>query len=127
MPGSFNNFARKVRNVDLPLPVRASALRSCISRYNWSVCGASYSRSLKHLSELVGADLQKSAQEHHLLAVLNRLEVARNRILALKFAYERKRIRQKMRGERVPNIPEWLALQEGFGAVRRSENVAPPA
>ena len=123
--GSFNNDARKVRNPRLPLPKRAVALRSCLSKCSWAVCGGPYSRVLKHFGTLVGADLQKSAQEHHLLAALDKLEITRNRILSLRFAYERKRIRQKMCGNRVPNTAEWTALQEAFESVRHSENVIP--
>lgn len=125
MSGSFNNHARRVRNANLPLPIRAVALRSCISKCSWVVCGAPYSRSLKHLGIMVGADLQKSANEKQLLAVLNKIEITRNQILALESGFERRRIRQKMRGRRTPKLAEIVALQEATEAIRRKENMIP--
>ncbi|MBC8140024.1 MAG: hypothetical protein H7Y38_01135 [Armatimonadetes bacterium] len=126
MPGSFNNYARKVRDAQLPLSVRAGALRSSLLKYCGVAGEPSYVKLLVHLSRLIGADLQSNAQEKHLLAVLYKIEVARNHILRLQDNYARKRIRQKMRGKRSPTLADILATQEAIERVKREANLIPP-
>jgi hypothetical protein len=87
---------------------------------------ASYTATLKHLSLWVGADIQRSAQVEHLLAVLNKLEIARNKILFLRFAFERKRLRQKLRGRRTPATSDVHRLHQAVADVMRSDGLIPP-
>ena len=78
-----------------------------------------------HLGDLVRGDLFHSAEEFQLLAALQQIELARNQILELKRAFERKRIRHKLRGRRTPSKAELQALSEAITAVRRATGILP--
>jgi hypothetical protein len=122
---SFNSYARKVRNVNLPLDIRASALLSCMLTGGLDEGHYSFQAMVGHLGRLVGADLFHSAEESHLLAALHRMEVFRNLALDIRRAFERKRIRQKCRGRRFPCKAEQLALSEAITAIRKASDLLP--
>jgi hypothetical protein len=125
MSGSFNNYARKVRNVQLSMGIRSSALHSCVQQFCGSISECPYIVTLARLRQLVESDLRHSAEEAHLLAALQRIELARNQILELMRAFERKRIRQKYRGRRFPSKAEQLALSEAITAIRKASDLLP--
>ena len=122
---SFNSYARKVRNVNLPMDIRASALLSCMLFGGLGEPHYSFQAMVGHLGRVVGADLFHSAEENHLLAALHRMEVFRNQALDIRRAFERRRIRQKCRGMRFPSKAEQLALSEAITAIRKAADMLP--
>ncbi len=125
MSGSFNNHARKVRNSKLPMGRRAFNLRSAILQYCYFAGEPSHSGMVEHLSNLVGGDLARSATESQLLDALNRLELARNRILEIRRAYDIKRIRAKLNGRRVPSNIEGENLAKAIEAAKQNAGMLP--
>lgn len=125
MCGSFNNYAHKVRNSALPLSVRATALRSCVLQYCYTVHEPSYTAMIAHLEALTGAGICHDASAEQLLEALGRLERNRNQILEVERAYARKRIRQKLRGRRTPSKAQTQALQDAFDTLRRNAKMLP--
>ena len=124
--GSFNYYARKVRNSNLPLSVRASALNSCVREFSAILPGRPYLFTLKRLSQFAGIDqIRQTVEVEHLLSSLQRIESVRNQILELNRAFERKRIRQKCRGRRVPSKAERMVLSEAITAVRGAADMLP--
>lgn len=125
MCGSFNNYARRVRTVDLPIAARAGALRSCIRVFCENVPQRPYISVVRQMGRLVGTDLAHSAEERHLLDALSRLERVRQQILELRRAFERRRIRQKLRGRRVPDQAEERVFQEAILRLCRAAEILP--
>ena len=125
MCGSFNNYAQKARNANLPLRSRASAFRSCVRLYCCYVGEPSFTAMVAHLGAMVGADLYHAAEESHLLDALRRMESVRNQVMEIQRMYERKRIRQKFRGRYAPSKADAQALAEAFEAIRRSAGMLP--
>lgn len=106
---SFNHFARKVMNPDLPIGVRYSALHSCILRLVW-MTGESFAGSRDRLNSQFGFR-RRNPTESQLLATLAAVERERNLILQQLRAYERRRIREKMLGRRTIPKDEQKALR----------------
>jgi hypothetical protein len=108
---SFNYYARKVRNPRLPLKVRCSSLASCLLRLAWLTQRpylATRSRFAAHLP----ADGAIRLNEERLLAAMAMVEVDRNRFLERLRSFERKRIREKLRGRRSPRPTDVAVLYE---------------
>jgi hypothetical protein len=118
---SFNNYARKVRNSNLPMPNRRSALFSCVGRLSWLV-----KQRYGTLCTCLQLNTQKPMTEAQLLDKLTAIEVFRNRFLNKLQDFERKRIREKMRGRRQPRKKEVQALYEIKGLDKQdAENPVP--
>jgi hypothetical protein len=92
---SFNYHARKVRNSGIPIYHRRSALSSCIQNLQWLV-KQRYCRLYSYFE----LNFHKSTDESQLLDRLTAIEVFRNRFLKKQQNFERKRIREKMKGRR---------------------------
>ena len=109
MPGSFNNYARKVRNVEKPFSVRYSALASCILRLGWLTGRTFQQVRLRYAPQFVTGN-SPGINEVQLLAALAAIERDRNIYLEALRRFERLRIRQKQRGQRHPRKADKEAL-----------------
>jgi len=107
---SFNGSARHVRNPALPLPLRAMALRSCVMRL-CRLTGERYTHALARYADTLGIDLT-NVTEQELLTALARIESERNQILEQVRAFERKRVREKLRGKRRLGKADVVAFRE---------------
>jgi len=107
---SFNWYARKVLNPVLRLSVRGSALRSCILRL-CRLTGERYTHALTRYSDTRGIDFS-SATEQELVTALARIQSERNQFLEQVRAFERKRVREKLRGKRRPSKADVVAFHE---------------
>lgn len=108
---SFNYYARKVRNPRLPLNVRCSALASCILRLG-RLTNQSYLATRSRFADRLQVDSTNRLGEEQLLDALAAIEVERNRFLEQLRTFERKRLREKMRGKRFPRPTEVAALYQ---------------
>jgi len=107
---SFNTYAKRVLNAQLPMPARRSALRSCIQQLT-RVNHESY----KEITARYEARFHctgKHATDDQLLSALSALTTERNLVLEKLQAFERKRIRQKMSGKRTLSKGEQNELNE---------------
>lgn len=98
---SFNNFAQNVRDTRLSFATRRIRLNCCIGSFCW-LTKQSYRKVHEYYSEKYGFDNPVEQNPAHLLAALDELIAVRNRFLEKLHAFERKRIREKMRGKRRP-------------------------
>jgi hypothetical protein len=103
---SFNYHARKVRNPSLPFNIRCSSLGSCILRLGW----LTKRKYLATRSRFV--DDSTRLDEERLLAAMAAIEIERNRFLEQIRSFERKRIREKLRGRRSPRPADVAALYQ---------------
>src|SRR5689334_16442244 len=110
---SFNHYARKVMNPNLPIGVRYSALHSCILRLVWK-SGEPFSQTSDRLHSRFGFR-RKNPTDYQLLSTLVAIERERNLILQDLQVYERRRIREKMRGRRHISKDEQKALHSLYG------------
>jgi hypothetical protein len=113
MSRSFNCNARKVRNPRLPIGYRKSALVSC-SAAVWP-----HVSFLKRVAWIeirfgftFGVESETSPTEQQMLDAVSNLEVERNLWMERLRRYERKRIREKMRGKRKPPRADIHALYD---------------
>ena len=110
---SFNNFARKVRRRDLPLSHRRSALASSILRLCW-LTGQPFGETKQRYNQgfhvNLGLGPLKIPTEEALLKAIAAVEVERNQFLEQLRAFERRRIRDKMRGKRQPSKSDRLSF-----------------
>lgn len=114
---SFGYHARRVRDPDRPPWRRLSSLRACVSSY-CRLTGAGYRRMLAYL------DLEHSEQiprdppsDEFLRRTLDQVERERARYLERLRAFERRRIRAKLRGNRQLSTAERTLLREMRGAA----------
>lgn len=109
---SFLSSARKVRDPDLPLWKRYSALRGCVVSFSF-LTKQSYNGTLERLgltwSVLRPAD---PPTDEFLRRTLDRLERERTLYLAGLRSFELRRVRAKMRGRRQLSRAERAALAE---------------
>ncbi|HST61698.1 MAG TPA: hypothetical protein VLK84_23565 [Longimicrobium sp.] len=117
---SFLSSARKVRDPDLPLWKRYSALRGCVASFSF-LTQRSYNGTLERLgltwSIVRPADPPTDA---FLRRTLDLLERERSRYLAGLRGFELRRVRAKMRGRRQLSRAERAALaslREGVDAA----------
>ena len=103
---SFNHYARKVHDPTRPLGQRRSALGSCLLRLGW-LTGQKYSAMCRHFQINFSAEVMT---DQILRQKILEIELARNQFLHQLQAYERKRIREKMRGQRHPRQRDIKAL-----------------
>jgi hypothetical protein len=104
---SFNYHARKVRNSGIPLLHRRSTLSSCIQNLQWLV-----NQRYRTLCNDFELNFQKPMSETQLLNSLTAIEVFRNRFLKRLQDFDRKRLREKMRGRRQARKKDVLALYD---------------
>jgi hypothetical protein len=110
---SFNHYARKVLNPNLPMGVRYSALHSCLLRLVWKT-GEPFAQARNRLDAEFGFR-RRDPTEYQLLGTLAAIQRERNLILEDLRAYERGRIREKMRGRRYIREEEQRALHTLYG------------
>jgi hypothetical protein len=120
---SFNTYARKVRNMNLPFQARRSAFRSCIQRYHWLIKQGflvTYSR----YNEYYKFDADTPDVNERLSAAMDALEKERNAFLEKLRLFERRRSKEKMRGRRSPSklAVEDLYKCDGFTAGDDTSN-----
>ncbi len=110
---SFNNYARQARNPNAPLPMRFSALRSCIIRLIGpdGPANGGYHAASARFDARFGFNGANPPTERQILSALDAMEVSRNRYLEKLRAFERKRIREKARGKRRPSRADIAALR----------------
>ena len=101
LSGSFNNYARKVRDPQQPLARRYCALISCV-RLLAELTGRKFGQTRSGYAARFGFGGLYPATQAQMLGALTAMERDRNLYLAALRAFERKRIRQKMRGQRHP-------------------------
>ena len=111
---SFNNSARRVRNPELSLKERDSALRSCLALMV-GIVGERHSG----LRAAYMPWIPEAPTNQQLMNAMSSLEIARNRHLEKLRAFERKRIREKMRGRRQPR-------RKDLDELRRIETPSAP-
>ena len=95
---SFNSSARQARNAALPLPVRATALRSCVMRL-CRLTEERYTHALARYGDALGIDLY-SMTEQELVSALARITNERNQILEKMHAFRHRRVLKKRQGKR---------------------------
>src|SRR3712207_2826671 len=110
---SFNYYARKVMNRNLPTGVRYSALHSCILRLVWKT-GEPFSQVRNRLDAQFGFRT-RNPTDHQLLATLAAIERERNLVLQQLRDYERRRVREKAHGKRTIPEREQKALRRLYG------------
>ena len=108
---SFNYYARRARNRRLDLRRRRCALNSCLLRLAW-LTRERYSITRAHFAERFSLDTPPQFSEDQLLDALAAVEVERNRVLERLRAFDRKRLRAKLRGQRQMSAAESAALRE---------------
>lgn len=126
--GKFNAHARRVRNIRLPIPVRASAFQSCLLRYchltrqkfqaTRDRFAAAYWITKTPPPTVVGLRVrhgrrefeQPDAQSWFLLQAIDALQRERHEFLNRLRRFERRRIREKFRGRRQASRAELDAL-----------------
>jgi hypothetical protein len=99
---NFHTHARIVRRSDLPFYCRRSAFRSCIQLYRWLIrqkFQATYLRYSKHF----GFDEDTIDCNERLNKAMNALETERNLFLDNLRLFDKKRIREKIEGRRLPS------------------------
>jgi hypothetical protein len=115
---SFNNFARKVRDPLLPLSHRKSALGSCILRLGW-LTGRKYQQVRACYASQYSLDQPAEPTEAQLVAAMAAIERDRNAYLEQLRAFDIKRIRQKMRGQRHPRKADMEHLEAFVEAMEK--------
>lgn len=105
---SFNYYARKVRDPRLDMQIRRSALGSCILRLGWLTRQSFLATRRRYAAQFNPRAIPP--REEDLLDALAALEKARNRFLERLRAFERRRIREKLRGRRRPRSSDIDAL-----------------
>ncbi|PSB54407.1 hypothetical protein C7B77_18230 [Chamaesiphon polymorphus CCALA 037] len=106
---SFNVLARKVRNVDLPLGLRKSALGSCIWSYS-RLIHQKYETICERFSDRFGFSSIDRLTEAQLDLVMNALELERKKFLVKLQIFDRQRVNDKLRGRRLPSTAQIEAL-----------------
>ena len=94
---SFNHYARKVHNPNLPINRRRSALASCVSNLSW-LTGWGYHKLCTHFK----IDFHSEMTDRELFEIITSVEVVRNLFLERLHNFERTRIREKIKGRRQP-------------------------
>lgn len=115
---SFNYYARKVRDPLQPLSHRKSALSSCILRLGW-LTGKRYLQVRACYASRYSLDQPDKLTEAQLVAALAAMERDRNSYLEHLRAFEKKRIREKMRGQRHPRKADTERLKASVEGVNR--------
>ena len=107
---SFNTYAKRVLNSQLPLPVRRSALKSCIQRFT-RLSKESYG-GVSARYEARFHCTGKHSTEDQLLAALSALVIERNLALENLREFEQERVGEKMRGRRTLSNARRKQLKE---------------
>src|SRR5262245_6903736 len=94
---SFNHFARKVYNPNLPTGIRRSALASCIGSLGWLT-----KQSHHKLHAYFKIDFHSEMTDIELFEIITSVEIVRKQYLERLHNFERTRIREKMQGRRQP-------------------------
>jgi hypothetical protein len=110
---SLNCYARKVRDRRLDLRIRRCALNSCILRLAW-LTRQRYLLTRDRFAARFSLDPPEELTEDQLLDALTAIEVERNRVLEKVRAFDRKRLRAKLRGRRQMSAAEAVAFREAL-------------
>lgn len=114
---SFNYHARRVRDPDRPAWLRLSSMRACVRSY-CRLTGASYARLLEYLQLDHSPDVPRDPPSYAFLQrKLDEVQRERNWFLDRLRAWERRRVRAKVRGGRQLSNAERAALTEMRGGV----------
>lgn len=108
---SFNWESRKVRDLRRSIADRRSALGSCIHRLTRHT-GDDFLVLRDRHAPFLGKGPTEIVTEAQLLDALAALERLRNPALERLRAFERQRIRAKLRGRRSPSKAEWRLLED---------------
>lgn len=106
---SFNEYARKVRDPRRLPSIRRGALGSCI-RHLTSLTRRSYRATCSRIAARFNLDSLNQLNEQQWLDAVAAIEVERNRFLERLRAFERKRVREKLRGRRFPRPADITSL-----------------
>lgn len=124
---SFNYYARRVRDGGRSPWMRLSSIRACVSSYCW-LTGAGYRRMLEHLQlDHSHAIPRDPPTDEFLRRTLDHVERERSAYLERLRAFERKRIRAKVRGNRQLSSAERARLREMRDGVGLSREAPPLA
>ncbi|WP_103670051.1 hypothetical protein [Pseudanabaena sp. BC1403] len=99
---SFHTHARIVRRNDLPFHYRRSAFRSCIQVYRWLIRQKFQVTYLRY-SKFFGFDENISESNERLNKAIDALETERNLFLEQLRLFDKKRIKEKVGGRRLPS------------------------
>ena len=108
---TYNWYARKALNPNLPIGVRRGAFFSCISSMSF-LSGERY----RHLIERYDNRFhfyQDKTDVNKLLLALAAMEIDRNQVLEELRAFDKKRLREKMRGKRTLSKVETTQFKYG--------------
>ncbi|MBV9788371.1 MAG: hypothetical protein JOZ51_09370 [Chloroflexi bacterium] len=106
---SFHWYARKSRNPQLTIFTRRAAFYSCISSYCW-LTEQSFTHVRATFIDRFTLEGDRAPSEQQLAAALAALEVERHLFLERLRVFDRRRIRQKLRGQRRPRSADVQAL-----------------
>ena len=109
---SFNNYANSVRNSSFSMNKRRSSLKQCIRLFSY-LTNSSYNGICGKCDEIAGVFSSAQTDDLNLHLILNKLIRSRNKYLEKLYAIERKRIRQKLRGQRHMNKADIEFLKNG--------------
>jgi hypothetical protein len=115
--GSFNNYAKKVRNRDLHIRLRTSGLYSCIQDFRCTVGNRPFTEIAAGVCAHVGVESLRPATDELLMAALSYLETVRMDVLEIIRAYDQERKHQKQRGRPVPSKAVTKALEDSIETV----------
>src|SRR5690242_251213 len=107
---SFNNYARKVLNPQLPLLERRSALKSCFQRFT-RLSGERYTAVTTRYEARFHCTGRHSTEDG-IVKALTTLAAERNLILEKLRDFERKRMAEKRSGRRTLSRSEKKELKE---------------
>lgn len=108
---SFHWYARKARNPQLTVFTRRAAFYSCISSYCW-LTEQSFTHVRATFIDRFRLESDGGPSEQQLAAALAALEVERHLFLEQLRVFDRRRIRQKLRGRRRPRSADVQALYD---------------
>ena len=103
--------------------VRRSALASCILLMAW-LSGKSYLQMRSCYAAKYNLDRPNTPSPAQLIAPIAEIERDRNQYLEIQRAYDRKRLRQKLRGQRQPRKADSEILTRAKQAIGAKTNDA---
>jgi hypothetical protein len=110
---SFHTYARQVRRIDLPFKVRRKAFRSCIGQYHGLIREKFQFTDARFCSHFgFNADISEAEANERLTQAMASLEAERNLFLERLRLFEKRRIKEKMRGRRSPTKSALKALYQ---------------
>ena len=102
---SFNHYARKVRDAQLPISRRRSALSSCVGHLSWLV-----RKRYSELTVYFQINFQSRMTDELLLEKITAVEQLRKHFLNKLEIFKQQRIVEKRQGQRQPRQKDVQAL-----------------